>query len=358
MQFSDLKDTMECFTPGSTKKVLEHLVWYDVHEAPFRLYGFCEEGMQKGHPFCRVPAAVAATVSEKVDILAKETAGGRIRFATDAPFIALACDLGKVNKYYRTLPAIGSAGFDVYRLEENGTQKFVNPLMPATDRSFSDYVTMCSTDSHDLHTYTVNFPFHDQVAKVWIGLPEGATLAEGAPYRNEKPVVFYGSSITQGCCASRPGLTYEARISHAQNLHFLNLGFSGACKAEDAMIDYLTTLDMSVFVCDYDHNAPTPDHLASTLPRVYRAIRRTHPDVPFVFVSSPNPTGRKINHAIVAENYRVAKASGDENVFLVTGEEMFADPEAQDFSIENVHMNDFGFYWMAKAIGKVVKELV
>ena len=88
-------------------------------------------------------------------------------------------------------------------------------------------------------------------------------LKDAPEYRIKKPVVYYGSSITQGGCASKPGSSYESILSRRFDCDYINLGFSGTAKGEDEIVDYIKGLEMSVFVMDYDHNAPTTEHLAS-----------------------------------------------------------------------------------------------
>ena len=50
----------------------------------------------------------------------------------------------------------------------------------------------------------------------------------------------------------------------------------------------MASLDYSVFVSDYDHNAPNPEYLAQTHEKLYKTIRAAHPDVPVVFVGRPD----------------------------------------------------------------------
>ena len=116
---------------------------------------------------------------------------------------------------------------------------------------------------------TINFPLYSSVADLYIGLDETAVLKKSLGYKHKKPIVFYGSSITQGGCASRPGNAYESIISRALQTDYINLGFSGNAKAEDEIAQYIKDLDMSVFIYDYDHNAPNLKHLEDTHQRMF-----------------------------------------------------------------------------------------
>ena len=62
---------------------------------------------------------------------------------------------------------------------------------------------------------------------------------QGTPFRTAKPVVFYGTSITQGGCASRSGMSYQAILGRQLNLDFVNLGFSGNGKGEPVVAAWL-----------------------------------------------------------------------------------------------------------------------
>jgi len=115
----------------------------------------------------------------------------------------------------------------------------------------------------------INFPLYNPVDEAFTGLDEDAELLPAAEYAHEKPVVFYGSSITQGACASHPGNAYCNILSRRLNTNNINLGFSGGCHGEDAMAEYLAALDMSVLVYDYDHNAESAEELQRTHERAF-----------------------------------------------------------------------------------------
>ena len=122
--------------------------------------------------------------------------------------------------------------------------------------------------------------------------------------------------------------------------------------------EYLASLDPSIFICDYDYNAPSAEHLLATLPPLYRAFREKHPDTPFIFVSSPEMKTGKERHDIVKNTAREAIESGDQNVYFVDGEHMFDEMKPHACTIEGCHPTDLGFYCMAKAIGRVLAPIL
>lgn len=227
------------------------MTFRDVKDAPFAVYGMLYEDDR----FRRIPRAVAEQVSEAVAFLNDNTAGGRVRFRTDSTVIAVyaeLCAVGKMPHFALT----GSVGFDVY-----ADGRYAGTMIPpfeVTDR-FEAQVYL-DGKPHDIQ---INFPLYSGIKELYIGVKDGASL-DAAPSYDGLPVVFYGSSITQGGCASRAGNSYQAILSRELDFDYINLGFSGSAKAEKPMVDYIAHLPMRAFVLDYDHNAPDVAHLQAT----------------------------------------------------------------------------------------------
>ena len=177
---------------------LENIVWLDVKEAPFTIHGLYQT--EKGKPFLRMPEDIAAATSEGVRWLNTNTAGGRIRFRTNSSRIALKAVMPD-NGTMPHITMLGQSGFDLYR-SDGGQYAYAGSFMPGNRHH--GYDTWIPTDGKT-HTYTVNMPLYDPVEEVYIGLSADAEIEAAEPYAYEKPVLYYGSSITQGGCASRPG---------------------------------------------------------------------------------------------------------------------------------------------------------
>lgn len=332
---------------------LTDLTYHDATQAPFQIFGVSAPDNEPLYK--RLPSGIATQISEGITLLAKHTSGVRVRFATDSPYIAIQVWLDEFEPMPH-IPPTGQIGFDLYedglyRSEYQGT--FVPP--PAAKNCYEAVVRLEGTK---MRCYTINFPLYCGVERLLVGVAADATLDRGASYADLLPIVYYGSSITQGGCASRPGNSYPAIISRKTGFDFINLGFSGCARGEVAMSDYLSGLAMSVLVCDYDHNSTSADFLNKTHYPFYRAIRDRRPELPIILVSRPDfheDIQEEVKRReVVFTTYMRGLGEGDTKLFYIDGEGIF-DKEYRDCStVDGCHPNDFGFVAMAKVIGDVV----
>lgn len=336
------------------------VVWHDVRTAPFSLHGLYEP--QTEPFFHRLPFDVAEATSDGVNKLSRESAGGRVRFATDSPYIAIRAKYLVVGRSSH-LTLISTSGFDLYIDGEFGS-RFVKEFRMPYDMTDS-YEQIVQLDGEILRTFTINFPVHAVVESLEIGLKPEAALEAARPYRDIAPVIFYGSSIVHGTAASRPGYIYPAIISRELNVDFRNIGFSGMAKGEPVLARWMATLPMSVFVCDYDHNAPTVEHLKSTHYPLYEIIREKNPDVPYIMVTRPDywtlPRQKEDilqRRDVIMASYLKARGAGDKNVYFIDGLSFNVMPHQYEMSVDSVHPNDAGFVRMADSIGTVIRHIL
>ncbi len=320
----------------------EGCVFYSAEEKPFRLSGvFRENGRLR-----RMPKEVADSVSTGVAYLHTNNAGGRVCFKTDSPYVAICAHVDNIGRMCH-FPLTGAAGFDMY-VDGVFTKGFA-PTYDVVDRleGIFDF-------NHDrkMREICINFPLYSGVREVFIGLDEKACVEAPTPYVNDKPIVYYGSSITQGGCASRPGMSYQAIVSRHFNCDYINLGFSGNARAEEPMYNYINGLDMSIFVYDYDHNANTPMDLEATHEKMFLAIREKHPELPIVIMQRPKfylNRDEQMRNRILRQTYQNALDRGDKNVYFISNRELCALCQNEG-TVDGCHPTDFGFMSMAKAV--------
>lgn len=338
-----------------------NLVRRDVLSGGFHVYGLMHDGEQ----FIRLPVAVAEATNPGVGTHVYHTAGGRVRFTTDSAHIEIRVKMKKIT-HFNHMPLTGTSGFDLYEdyeAEKGGGSRFLAAFKP--DYNMTEGYTSCVSlgERRERH-YTINFPLYNGVSSLEIGLDEDATLSDGLRYLPVLPIVYYGSSITQGGCASRPGLSYQAQITRRLNIDHVNLGFSGNARGEQVMADYIAGLKMSAFVMDYDHNSPNAEHLRATHKNLYDTVRAKHPDLPIILASRPDfdsLTPAQHDNVIacrrvVQDTYRAAREAGDKNVYYIDGEGMFRGVDADSCTVDGCHPNDLGFMKMADCFGRILRR--
>ena len=335
---------------------LSDVIFADVRNAPFSVYGLYD---YKNQPvFRRLPEDIAAATNDGVRDLALHTAGGRVRFSTDSPYIAIRCKMSSVT-HFPHMPLIGTSGFDLYEFK-NGVARYIRSFMPPYDMK-DGYEAVQYVSDGTMKDYTIHFPLYNGVVSLEIGLREGSVLTGGPAYADLKPIVYYGSSITQGGCASRPGNAYQNIISAHRNIDHINLGFSGSARAEDVIVEYMAGMEMSLFVCDYDHNAPTADHLEATHEKLYRTIRAKNPDLPIIFVSKPDNWLDKEairRRDIIYRTYQKAYAENPARTGYIDGYSLFGAEYRDCCTVDTCHPNDAGFVRMAEVIGHEIDRLL
>lgn len=326
------------------------IVWYNAKDDIFDIYGLYQPHMAGG--FCRLPDDVVKNCNEGVGHLQKNTAGARLRFKTDSEYICLKV---KYNLHMMPhMPLTGSAGFDLYS-QRDGKHTFLKGFTPRpTDTN--GFERKVDTP-HGLCDYIINFPLYMNVDELYIGFKEGSTVQSGEKYTIDKPVVYYGSSITQGGCASRPGTAYQAFISRRFDADFINLGFSGSGKGDSALAEYIAGLEMSAFVYDYDHNAPSAEHYKATHEPFFKIIRKAQPNLPIIFVTAPFPC-RPTYTEIARTTYNNAVAAGDKNVTFIDGADFFVGELKTNCTVDGLHPTDLGFYQMSRLIGDALEKYI
>lgn len=330
----------------------EDIRFYDVQSEPFRIYGVIwEKGM-----FRRMPEAAAQGISKGVYGLHTNTAGGRVRFVTDSAYVAIKTEYTPCRKSH--FPLTGSSGFDMY-IGTGKDSRYAGTFVPPVDVE-DGYESVIDFATAGERIITINFPLYSEVRRLYIGLQQGAMLREAPEYSIKKPVVYYGSSITQGACASRAGSCYTSILSRQFDCDHINLGFAGSARGEEAMGEYIGGLDMEIFVMDYDHNAPNLARLKETHSRLFRQIRSRNPQLPIIIMPRPRYCHRgedKARFDVIEQTYLDAKAGGDENVYFVSNRELMEFVKDEGL-VDNTHPTDSGFFNMTLALGKVFEKIL
>ncbi len=334
-------------------------IFRDARFAPFRTFGVAEN---EPGVLCRLPVGMLPECNEGVQSLAWHLAGACVRFSTDADRIAILWELITTGNMPH-FAASGQSGLELYEETDEGVFHIKN-IIPAMNDGHGCHARQSYTTPlpGSMRNYVLYLPLYNGLKELQIGLPETAALGSGRTPKIEKPVLFYGSSITQGGCASQSGAAYSTILARRLDFAQINLGFSGSGRGEDHMAEYIASLPLSAFVMDYDHNAPTVDHLEATHSRFFSIIRKAQPDLPIIMMSKPDfHTGREENilrREIIRRTYENAKAAGDQNVWFVDGESYFPENIRDLCTVDGCHPTDLGFLMMANTLEPLLRGIL
>ncbi|MEG0502288.1 MAG: SGNH/GDSL hydrolase family protein [Cellulosilyticaceae bacterium] len=303
--------------------------------------------------------------SEGIQLLGTMTSGVRVRFKTNSQYIVVKAILETSD----TMPHMadtGISGFDLYYRDYGDHdykyhKTFQPQLYDVNHRAVVVGETSFSGERRE-KDIIINFPLYNGVKDIVFAVEDCALIKPPTPYTIEKPILFYGSSITQGGCASRPGNSYPLHLSRWLDADIINLGFSGNAKGDIAMAEHICEKDMSVLVMDYDHNSPTIEDLKKTYQPFYKCIRNKHQNLPIVMISRPNfdenPDDSAQRRTVIYNTYVVARQRGDNHVYFIDGESLFGEKDRDSCTVDGCHPNDIGFIRMAEHIYPVLKQIL
>ena len=320
-------------------------------DAPLKVFGV--PFFEQTKVFNRLPQEVREQIPS-LDFLGRRTPGARIGFRTDAPEFTVEFTLETLK------PDIGMALFSCQSIEvligSRQNPRFACLVTPPDYNTKT--VSKTIKKSSDMEDVLLLLPRNEIISEVKVSIPDEANIEAPTPYKYG-PILYYGSSITEGGCCCRMSNAYNALLSLWLDVDYYNFGFSGSAKGELEIADYINTIEISAFVYDYDHNAPSVEHLENTHYPFYKRIREKNPNIPIIMMSRPNfgywpDDGDR--RAVVKSTYKKAKAEGDNNVYFIDGELFFGTEDRQACTIDTTHPNDLGFYRMAKVIEPVLKE--
>ena len=341
------------------KSADEDTAWIDAKSHPFKIYGVIYD--DENAEFTRMPKNVSTMVSENVASLSRNTAGGRLTFRTNSTNISIKYSFPNLG-IMSHMPITGSNGVAIY--VDGVFKQCLRPIW--VDYNNGETVSFTAKEfiggNGQMKDIKIYFPLYGGVKDFYIGLDNGSELEKADEYTYTNPVVYYGSSITQGGCASRPGNDYESHIERWLNADFVNLGFSGSAKGELAVADYIVSLNPSVVVMDYDHNAPDVAHLKNTHYTFYKRIRLALPQTPIIFVTKPDyysdVEDNDKRREVIKNTYLQSIQEGDKLTDYIDGKTLFGDEDYDACTVDSCHPNDLGFYRMAKTIYPHVKKFI
>jgi hypothetical protein len=334
--------------------------WFDALE--IGLDGQAWTGMK--HPYDRLPAEAERKVSPGLWKLSRHSAGLSVGFVTDSPVIAVRWSLRLEDLAMNHMPATGVSGVDLY-VKQGNLWRWVATGRP--EKAKGNEKVLVNNVPRGRHEYRLYLPLYNATDSVAIGVRTGSALAKAPPYPADRarPMVFWGTSILQGGCASRPGMAYPSIIGRWMHRPVINLGFSGQGKMDPELAALIAPLDVSVYVIDCAPNMTSELITERTEPLV-RTLRAAHPDTPIVlvgnivyqqawFLADSAKSFKSKNDALQAAYRRSARAGVKNLHYLPADRLLGGDSEA---TVDGTHPTDLGFLRMAEAIEPALRKII
>ena len=339
--------------PGDTSR------WYDARDLDVEGRGWSDVK----EFYDRLPGKAEGKVRDAVWGLSRNSSGMCVRFAADTPSIAVQWVVRATNLAMPHMAATGVSGVDLYGRTDAGSWRWIASGRPT---AVENKATLISTLPKGLREYRLYLPLYNGVKSVLIGLPANATMARSAdPALQRKPIVFYGTSIMQGACASRTGMAQSSIVGRRLNVPIINLGFSGNGKMEPEVAELLAELDPAAYVLDALPNMESKLVAERAEPFV-QALRKAHPDVPIVLVEDRTyadsfwvPARRERNNSSRREfraAYERLQHAGVNGLHYVEGNQLLGD-DGED-TVDGSHPTDVGFIRYADVLTPILAPLV
>lgn len=311
----------------------------------------------------RFPTRAKEIVDENLWALSRNSAGILIKFATDSPEIHARWKLVNERLALPHMPATGVSGLDLYVRHRGKLRYLATGCYPY--ETINEY-KLIGDLSGEMREYSLHLPLYNGLESIEIGVVEGYSIQGVSPKNPQiKPVVFYGSSIVQGGCSSRPGTAYPTIIGRKLEIRTINLGFSGSGRCEKEVVDLLIELDPSIFVIDCIPNMKI-DYVDERIRYLLDRLKSTHPKTPVILIEQPMPQSEfissdkqfnmRLKNEALRKIFDEVESSWGGGLHYIEWQFLLGDDGEP--TVDGIHPTDLGFFRMADAIAPVIERVL
>jgi lysophospholipase L1-like esterase len=342
----------------------------DLYYHPVTTPGFQMEGLAffaQEKQFRRFPLQPNPALPGSVESLSCHSAGAMLRFRSNTRRLAIKVRIENFPGFDH-MSRIGQAGVDLY-LGKPGEMVFhsVSRISTQPEDYQAELFKLPDEEPAQMQEFTLHLPTYSKTADLQIGLDADAEIQPPTPRSAPGRIVVYGTSITQGACASRPGLSYTSQLARKLNREILNFGFSGSGRGEAEVATHLARLpQIDLFILDSEANVESLATMQQRLPIFLDILRKQQPDCKILLVSAipfagqaafkqrPEYTAsRNWQQELVRERNEV----GDRKLFFLDGGTLLGEDIGECY-VDGVHPNDLGMTLMQQAMLPVIRKIL
>jgi len=346
----------------------KNIIWIDpCKSSVVSIYGF--NWFDEDKRYHRLPKEsdeVVKNLEGNVAALASNTSGGMLAFYTNSKVLKIRVKLASMF-HMGHMAYTGQAGFDLYRGKNFKNLKFYRASNFDFSKSEYEFTFYDLPEKQMDALHVLNFPLYASVEEILIGIDEDANIQpELKLFPNSGKIVFYGTSITQGGCASRPGMSYTNIVSRHLGYECLNFGFSGNGKGHSEIAEILANINqVKAYVINYEANVNFED-LKRTLPAFIDRIRKRYIEVPIIIMSKikmykeiHSKVEEKAEKSIrdFQKSFVKTRSKEDKNIYYVDGRLLLGNDEDEK-TVDGVHPTDYGFASIANVVERTIRKYV
>ena len=370
---------------------LAELQWTDA--AAFVRNSGLNSSVAKESPFARLPLAAksgawctpACPVRSSVWVEGQNGAGLYVGFQSDANDLWLNATLLEKPQESQVCSAVCGSGLDLYAFDERShAWRWVDTTKNSNGGGWKfDSATILRSmfknnarggahvGSGKLTRYRLHLPIYNGLTQMAIGVPAPAkVIADPADDLLQKaPVLWYGTSITNGHVASRPGMIFTNALSRMLGRDVINLGFGGNGMMEQAVGAVIAQVQHAAAVvidCNWNMNA---SQIATNAPLLVKQLRAEwSPTKPIVLAEGTSAgsawivpsirSSREANRAALLAAY--TQLSKDDNALhYVQGDQLIGKSGVVDIpTAQGTHPDDLGHHMIAQFYSKFLPKIL
>ncbi len=341
----------------------ENIKWFNPKDSKQAIVFNQAWAEELASPYHRLPKRAKKVVRKRVWELSNNSAGLCLRFKTNAQHIKVHYKV-KGDTDFPHFSMTGVRGIDLYYKSEGQWLRTI------------DYCSLDNPCHYDYHInnleqgkeqeYQLYLPLYEEVLDLKIGVEEQANFEFIYPQKHIKRILAYGTSICQGACVSRAGLSWANILGRRLDCELINLGFSGNGKLEPEVLDFVSEVEADLYILDCLPNLePKKDDVYQLTLDAVDKLRSKQPNTPIILTEhlgyANTQTNKYQNDKVVKLNSELRRAfedlrcSGEQNLYLLRQETLAFDDNS---FVDYVHPNDYGMLLYAKAYESLIRAIL